>query len=439
MNSLFNKAMQKCDEAEIYKREEYITDISVQNGKIQCVKGNKVVGITLRINKDGRNGSAVATSLNDETIIDRALLSSRYQKEKTLKFKNLEPSKVNCFDEKVKNLSTEDLKNECQRILDVFKKHDEKIVPDIIINRTLKNIHIKNSSGFDNSYDKTQYSIFILTKSNAGFMEVFYVYNASEFKQVSEEDIKQIIHKHNISQNRVKIKTEKMPIVFSGSAFGSLMIRLLSGVNGGNIVKEVSPLNGKIGEKIASDAITIRDNGKMDFGTGTCPFDDEACPTNDTVIIDKGVLKNYLIAPSQEEKLNMKPTGNSFKRTMFSNDIEDQPSVDSSNFIIEGNNLPDDELIKGIKKGIYIDSVMGAHTGNIPAGEYSLNIGCGYLIEDGKLTSKVMDAMVAGNIYEDLLKIEAIGTNLEPIRALFYTMGYSPAVLFKDLSIVGSE
>jgi PmbA protein len=220
---------------------------------------------------------------------------------------------------------------------------------------------------------------------------------------------------------------------------GSLMTRLLAGVNGGNIIKGVSPLEGKIGQKILPDNITIRDNGRMDYGKGSCPFDDEGCPTNNTVLVENGVLKNYLVGVSEGEKLNMKSTGNSFKRTMYSKDIEDAPSIDSTNFLIEGNNISDEELISGIEKGIYIDFVMGTHTGNIVAGEYSLNIGIGYLIENGKITGKVMDAMVAGNIYEDLMKIQAIGTRTEAMSVVFYTMGYSPAVLIKDLSVVGSK
>nr|WP_278244902.1 metallopeptidase TldD-related protein [Fervidicella metallireducens] len=111
--------------------------------------------------------------------------------------------------------------------------------------------------------------------------------------------------------------------------------------------------------------------------------------------------------------------------------------MDSTNMLISGLNVPDDDLIKGIERGIYVDSVMGAHTGNMVAGECSLNISCGYLIENGRFTGKVMDAMVAGNIYETFKNISAMGTRLEPMDAIFYSIGYSPAVLFKEISVVG--
>ncbi|WP_026478508.1 TldD/PmbA family protein [Alkaliphilus transvaalensis] len=439
MRNLFENIVERCDEAELYKVENYSTGLSILNGGIQSVKGSKTLGLALRINKDGRYGSAVATSLDDESIIERAILSSQYQKEETLKFKNLPVEDVKCYDEKLASMSAEELTTEGLRILDLFKSIDESIIPDVQINRSVQEIHIINTSGFDHSYNRTQYEVRVMTKSKEGFMEVNSSIFSANFRAFTKEEVAAIIKKHKISQNRVNVPTGKMPVVFSGNAMGSLMTRLLSGVNAGNVIKKVSPLENKIGERIASEVITIKDHGKLENGFASCPFDDEGIPTNETVLVEKGILKNYLVSVSGEEKLNMKATGNAFKRTMFSNDIEDQPAIDSSNFLIEGTNqLADDELIKNIKKGIYIDSVMGTHTGNIPAGEYSLNIGCGYLIEDGKLVGKVMDTMVSGNIYEDLMKIEAVGTKLEPMGVIFYTMGYSPAILFNGLSVVGS-
>ncbi|KAB3532829.1 TldD/PmbA family protein [Alkaliphilus serpentinus] len=439
MENLFKKVLEKCDGAELYKKDEYKTQLTILNGSIQSVKGHKTLGISLRINKDGRSGSAVATSLEDESIIDRAILSSKYQKEETLTFKNLPVEEVKCYDKKVADLTIDEIKNEGLRILDLFKSVNAEVIPDVYIYRTIEYLHIVNSAGFDNQYKKTGYYILLMTKSKQGFIAVTHRVKAAKFIELSLDDVKLIIEKHLATENRVQVATGSYPVIFSGSAMGALMTRLLSGVNAGNVLKNISPLENKLGEKIASDIITIRDNGRLEYGFGSCPFDDEGTPTKDTYLIEKGILKSYLVAASAEEKLKMKATGNSFKRTIFSNDIEDQPSIDSSNFVIEGANpLPDAELIKGIKKGIYVDAVMGTHTGNIPAGEYSLNVSAGYLIEDGKFVGKVMDVMVAGNIYEDMLKIKEVATKPEVMNVVFFTMGYSPAVLFDGISVVGS-
>jgi len=80
---------------------------------------------------------------------------------------------------------------------------------------------------------------------------------------------------------------------------------------------------------------------------------------------------------------------------------------------------------------------MGAHTGNVNRGDFSLNISSGYLIENGELQGQVKGAMIAGNIYDLFKNVEAIGTHYEVMRSIFYHMGYSPMVLFKEASIVG--
>ncbi len=105
--------------------------------------------------------------------------------------------------------------------------------------------------------------------------------------------------------------------------------------------------------------------------------------------------------------------------------------------IVEGNCISDEGLIRSIKRGLLITGVMGAHTGNIIQGEFSLNVSSGFLIEDGKMVGKVKGAMIAGNIYELFNDIEAIGTELEPMRGIFYHLGYSPMVKFGGVNIVG--
>ena len=437
MKDLFNKIMQSSDAAELFKKEEEVTSIGILQGIVQKINGKKGFDVSLRLVKDGNMGSAVSTSLDDETIIERALLSCKYQKLDPVDFSDNTPTDVKCYDEKVISISVEDMVAEGERILELFKKYDKDIVPDIHIRKGVKNIHIVNSKGFDHNYSSTNYSVSMSTKTPKGFTEVGFEIDGANFNVISELDIMNLIHKHHISQNRVTVATNRMPVIFSGSAMGSLMMRLIAGVKAGNVTKKLSPLNEKLNEQVFSSAITIRDNGTLDWGLGTSAFDDEGIKSTDTMLIDKGILRSYLSSISEAKKMNITPTGNSFKRTMFTQDIEDSPSVDCTNLIIEGNSVPDEELIQSVKRGIFIDSVMGAHTGNIVAGDYSLNIGCGYLIEDGKLTGKVMDAMVAGNIYDDFKKISAIGTKQEIMRTIFYTIGYSPIVLFDELSIVG--
>jgi PmbA protein len=215
------------------------------------------------------------------------------------------------------------------------------------------------------------------------------------------------------------------------------MLRVLAGVNGSNIVKGISPMVGKIGQQVFSDKLSIRDVGLMTWGCNTMAFDDEGTPTQSTQIYKNGVLESYLLNIEQAKKLKMQATGNAIKRTLFSKEIEDAPSVFDTNMIIEGDNQPDEALIKGIKRGLLITGVMGAHTGNMVAGHYSMNISSGFLIENGQLVGKVQGAMIAGNIYDLFKSVEAIGSEYEVMHSIFYPMGYAPMVKFSQATIIG--
>lgn len=439
MRKLFDHICSQVDDAELYIKRDDIVSIDIKQGVVKAVDGKNIAGLSLRMNKAGKAGTAVSTSLEDKSIVERAIISSQYQTGDLFSFKHIPSETVVCFDEVLVQKTSEELIHLGKNLNDRIKAIDDTITFSISVVRTISDVSIINTAGLDDRYNKSQLTISITTMSEAGFVQATITESYSKFFEISDDQLKELIHKHRISAHVYEVETARMPVVFSGRAMGSLMIRLLAGVNGEFISKGVSPLANKLGSKVASNILSVTDEGRLSHGFQTMKFDDEGIPTQQTKIIEKGELKNFLVSVSTEEKLEGSATGNAQKKTMFSNEIEDQPAIDSTNFMIEPGITSDDEIIKGISHGIYVDSVMGTHTGNIPAGEYALNVSIGYLIKDGKLVGKVVDSMVSGNIYEDLFKVEAVGKKLELMNVVFYPMGYSPMVKFSDINVIGSK
>lgn len=438
MKQLFNYIISKVDDAELFVKSEEIVSIAIKQGKVQAVDGKDVLGVALRMNKDGKTGSAVSTSLEDLSIVDRAIISSEYQGDKTTTFKFEESEEVNCYSKDLYEMSVEKLIEEGFRIHDKIKSIDPSIIFNISIEKSFEQVKMMNTAGLNDDYRKTLYTISVMTMSEGGFRQVGITNSETSFFNVTDDALINLVKKHNISNTKVKIKSGKMPVIYGGNAFGGLLTRLLAGVNGELIAKGISPLHNKLETKIASDIFTVYDDGTYGIGCNAYKFDDEGTPAQKTVVIEKGILKNFLVSRSVEDQLKARATGNARKKAMFTKDIENMPAVDSSNFLVEPVS-PDDEIIGRVDYGIYVDSLMGIHTGNIPAGEYSLNVGTGYLIENGKLTAKIVDVMVSGNIYEDFLKIDAVGTSRELMQIIFYPMGYSPMVKINDVNVVGSK
>lgn len=437
MKALLEKILKVCDHAEVYSRVLFSTLVSVQAGEMQGIESEKKTEIAIRIVKGDKMGAAVATSLDDVSIIERALISLENQKSEAVDFPNENIENVNCSSDSVKKLSTQELVKITFDVSDRLKTIASDITSGVEFLKTVKNVKMINSSGFEGEYDYTNIAAEIYTLNEQGFYSTTKEYSGSDLPEIKDEHLQKMVELHRLGNQMVTLENEKMPVVFSGNVMGSLMLRVLGGVSGGNVSKGISPVGEKLGQKLFSEKITIRDDAKMPLGCNSYAFDDEGTPAQDTVIYKEGVLKNFLVSCGQSKKLGMKPTGNAQKRTLFSKEIEDSPSVFDSNIIIEGHSIPDDAIIGGIKRGLFITGVMGAHTGNINQGDFSMNISSGFLIENGKMVGKIKGAMIAGNIYDLFQKVEAIGTEKEVMRSIFYTMGYSPMVLFSEANIVG--
>lgn len=437
MKTLLNEALKVADACDVYVREIESTSIAMTKGVLKQIQSEKKTEIALRIVKNGLIGTAVSTDLKDSTLIDRAIISLENQGSEAGEFSTGEFKSVNAYSLDVAELTVEELVDELNDLNDRIKEKAADIDTKLNISRTIKTVKLINSAGFEGQYDYTNVSLGMSTLTSQGFHGASKSYSSGIVTEVRDHHIDELINHHRLNDKKIELNNEVMPVIFAGKVMGSLMLRVLAGVNGGNIVKGISPLVDKIGQQVFSDKLSIRDVGIMSWGCNTMAFDDEGTATQSTPIYENGVLKNYLLNIDQAKKLDMKATGNAIKRSLFSKEIEDAPAIFDTNMLIEGENVADDLLIKGVKRGLLITGVMGAHTGNMIAGNYSMNISSGFLIEDGKLTGKVQGAMIAGNIYDLFKSVEAIGTEYEVMHSIFYPMGYAPMVKFSQATIVG--
>jgi len=138
---------------------------------------------------------------------------------------------------------------------------------------------------------------------------------------------------------------------------------------------------------------------------GTSPFDDEGVPSRRTVVIERGVLKSYLLNSYAARKLGLKTTGNA------SRGLAGNAGIGHGNFYIEKGVQTPEQLIAGVTDGFYVTELMGFGV-NIVTGDYSRGA-AGLWIHNGELTHAVSEVTIAGNLKEMLAGLEAIGSDLE--------------------------
>jgi PmbA protein len=227
-----------------------------------------------------------------------------------------------------------------------------------------------------------------------------------------------------------RVPTQRAPIVFAPEVARSLIGSVFEAASGDSIWRSASFLAGKLGETIGASALTIVDDNTMMLptgagGFGTSPFDGEGLPSRRTVVVENGILRNYLLNTYTARKLGLKSTHNA------SRGLAGTPGIGCGNLYLEPGTLTSDEIIAAVPAGLYVTSLMGFGT-NIVTGDYSRGA-TGLWIENGELTHAVEEVTIAGNLAEMLMNVTAIGNDL-----VFRGSVASPTLRIDGMTIAGA-
>jgi len=171
-----------------------------------------------------------------------------------------------------------------------------------------------NSRGFSGSYRVSSCSLSTTPVARQGeFMERDYWYSSAR----KYSNLQSPTHIGRCAAERTvrrlgarKVSTQKVPVIFDPQTARTLLANIFDAVEGDAIYRSASFLAGKLGDRVASESVTIVDDGTLPGLFGTSPFDDEGVPSRRTVVIDRGVLKSYLLNAYTARKLGLKTTGN---------------------------------------------------------------------------------------------------------------------------------
>jgi PmbA protein len=224
--------------------------------------------------------------------------------------------------------------------------------------------------------------------------------------------------------NARRVATQRVPIVFAPEIARSLIGNIFEAANGDSIYRGASFWTNQLGKQVASANVTVIDDGTMPGLFGTAPFDGEGLPTRRTVIIENGVLKNYLLNTYTGRKLNMPSTGNA------SRGLAGTPGIGAGNLFLEKGTVSTQQLLSEIKVGFYVTELMGFGV-NMVTGDYSRGA-AGLWIENGELSFAVEEVTIAGNLKEMLNNIVAIADDLE-----FRGSVASPTLRIDGMTIAG--
>ena len=193
------------------------------------------------------------------------------------------------------------------------------------------------------------------------------------------------------------------------NAFGGVIFHEACGhsLEATSVATNTSQLAGKLGQKIANEKVTAIDDGTIPNAWGSINIDDEGTPSQRNVLIEKGVLKSYMIDKFNGRRMGMDSTGNS-RRQSYSH----TPTSRMTNTYIDNGDDKNEDIIASIEYGLYAKK-MGGGSVNPITGAFNFSVGEGYMVRNGKICEAVRGASLIGTGSDILMNIDMVGQNLE--------------------------
>jgi TldD protein len=170
--------------------------------------------------------------------------------------------------------------------------------------------------------------------------------------------------------------------------------------------KQVSAFSGRLGQRVASEAVTVIDDGTLPGRRGSLNVDDEGTPTSRTVLIEQGILRGYLQDRLNARLMGMPLTGNG-RRESYAH--IPMPRM-TNTFMLPGEHDPE-EIIRSVERGLYAVNFGGGQV-DITNGKFVFSASEAYLIEHGQITTPVKGATLIGNGPDALTRVSMVGNDL---------------------------
>ncbi|WP_372653851.1 TldD/PmbA family protein, partial [Draconibacterium sp.] len=210
-----------------------------------------------------------------------------------------------------------------------------------------------------------------------------------------------------------KIESGTMPMIVENRVVSRIFSPLMNALDGSAIQQKNSFLIDKLGEKVASEKLTLTDDPFIIGGRGSRLFDGEGIATKKRTVFEKGVLKRYYIDTYYGKKLEMEPNSGS-----------------TTNLVFETGDKDLDALIASVKRGIFVTGFNGGNS-NGSTGDFSYGIE-GFLVENGEIVKPVTEMNITGNMKTLWANIGEIGNDVREDSSW-----RTPSILFNDVDFSG--
>ncbi len=438
-NIIAQSAAELCvSEYEIYLSSASSISAEAFENDISALGSSVKRGICLRCNVDGKMGYASTQLFEEEEI--RGLMSRAYENARNTEKEDI----VGIFEGSASYnkperaaftpLTAEEVRALALKIQETTYSESDKVIrgTESGVEAVQTSVRIYNSHGLELANENginIMYAAAVVN-DNAESENAFKmgVYGKDSVKDICKTAVGDALSKIGAG----KVKTGRYDIVIDAKPMASLLAAYSSSFTAKAAQMGVSRLAGKEGEKIAADIVNITDDPAREGTFAATYFDAEGVAAYRKSVVENGVLKTLLYNRETAKKAGKETTGNASKAG-YASSVETSPYA----FCIEAGDKTRDELFAMADGGIYITEVKGLHAGaNGVTGDFSVE-SAGFLIENGKKGAPVKSFTIAGNFFDVLKNVAALGDDLEVRISGGTTTFGSPSIRLRDVSVAG--
>ncbi len=409
------------DFAEIFVENKTSGAITVDNGKVEGASVTKTFGAGIRLLQNNRSVYGYTNDLSKKGLVKlaKSLSNSFHDKQvvtvtliKNKSFKSVAPTAI-----PFESVDKQEIVDYLKKGVKAIQEYDKRIVrASGNIGYNHRDIVIFNSNGVQikDSIERGRVAFQCIASENDKIETSHVAPGAASGWEFFKNDTnpeglgKAAARKAILMLGAKECPSGKMPVVI-GNGFGGVLFHEACGhpLEASAVSKNLSVFSGKLGQQIASPLVTAIDDGTIINGWGSNNVDDEGNKTQRTVLIENGILKNYLIDDFNGRRMNEKGNG-ACRRQSY----KFEPTSRMSNTYIDNGTSTPEEIIKATKLGLYAKSLGGGSV-NPATGEFNFACSEAYIIRDGKVCEPVRGASLIGQGKDILLKIDMVGNDLK--------------------------
>ncbi|SDF10393.1 TldD/PmbA family protein [Sporolituus thermophilus] len=439
-----NKAIQLAQKIGAYAAEAYVLDaraltIEVAEQKVETLKQAHDTGIGIRvISREQAVGFAHSTGIDGgdiEGVVRQALANSRKSfadKYHVLPGKPQQIPEMDLLDRQLALVPVEEKIEKAKEVERAAQRTDKRVrrTERCVYEDADYGVALANSNGLAVAYRSGYCGVYgmVLAEQDGDVQTGMALSYRRRFAELDAAAVGSEAAREAIMLLGAKtIGTTKAALVLSPYIATNFFSILVPALSADAVQKGRSLFKGKLGQKVASPALSLVDDGRLEGGIASSPVDGEGVPTRRTELLVRGELNSYLYNTYTAAKDNVTSTGNGVRGS-----FKGLPEVGPTNIFIQPGDTEPNAIIAGVKKGFYVTSVMGMHTANPISGDFSIGA-AGVWIENGEFTHAVRGVAIAGNILELLNNVDAVGSDLR-----FFGSQGAPTLRISGITISGS-